>query len=580
MRYSLLAGEQALAAYAWDEALAHFEIGLVARDVTLSGTEAASDEEAAALLFGLGRARVATTEPLHPLQDALDTLRRAFDYYVDAGDVEHAVAIAEYPYFPRFGYSYGSSQLVARALSLVPSGSHAACRLLFRYGLILGVEEGDSVGAREAMESAFAIAEREEDTDLEMRILAASARLDRFGLGMEETLRKSQRAIELAVRLKDLRTEAAARYEAGIALRNMGDLVESEKHAAAMLDASERLRDRQLLILALNINAGGSRRKGDWRAAREYCLRGLEVSGDGDSRLPLAYLAEIGYQVGNIDEGNQSLDQLVEAMRATTPGPTVPYSYPAITIPLAAQITGVPSKFDVAEEAAGIILKGPSANSAVEQAARAGLAFMAVSRGDAEAAAEQYQLLESAPWTQTTVFWVHRGRLLGLLAQTMGNVEQAAAHLEEATAFYRKTAHRPDLALTCREYADTLLQQNGPGDREKAMSVMEEALAISRELGMLPLTERIIALQQRAESLPVTIPAYPDGLTQREVEVLRLIAAGKSNREISEELVITLNTVFRHVSNIFTKIGSSNRVEAASYASRHGLAPGQSEGTP
>ena len=136
------------------------------------------------------------------------------------------------------------------------------------------------------------------------------------------------------------------------------------------------------------------------------------------------------------------------------------------------------------------------------------------------------------------------------------------------------------MALTCREYADTLLQQNGPGDREKAMSVMEEALAISRELGMLPLTERIIALQQRAESLPVTIPAYPDGLTQREVEVLRLIAAGKSNREISEELVITLNTVFRHVSNIFTKIGSSNRVEAASYASRHGLAPGQSEGTP
>ena len=58
--------------------------------------------------------------------------------------------------------------------------------------------------------------------------------------------------------------------------------------------------------------------------------------------------------------------------------------------------------------------------------------------------------------------------------------------------FLSQNSHRPDLALTCREYADTLLQQNGPGDREKAMSVMEEALAISRELGMLPLTERII----------------------------------------------------------------------------------------
>ncbi len=77
VRYSLMAGEQALAGYAWDEALAHFERGLFARDVAVSGSEAASDDQTAALLFGLGRARVATTPPLHPLQDALDPLRRA-----------------------------------------------------------------------------------------------------------------------------------------------------------------------------------------------------------------------------------------------------------------------------------------------------------------------------------------------------------------------------------------------------------------------------------------------------------------------------------------------------------------------
>ena len=62
----------------------------------------------------------------------------------------------------------------------------------------------------------------------------------------------------------------------------------------------------------------------------------------------------------------------------------------------------------------------------------------------------------------------------------------------------------------------------------------------------------------------------PDGLTQREVEVLRLIAAGMSNREIGEELFITLNTVARHVSNIFSKINASNRTSAASYAIQRG----------
>ena len=66
--------------------------------------------------------------------------------------------------------------------------------------------------------------------------------------------------------------------------------------------------------------------------------------------------------------------------------------------------------------------------------------------------------------------------------------------------------------------------------------------------------------------------ARPSGLTGREVEVLRLVAVGRSNREIAEELSISANTVDRHVSNILTKIGASNRAEAASFAVRHKLA--------
>jgi pimeloyl-ACP methyl ester carboxylesterase/DNA-binding CsgD family transcriptional regulator len=61
-------------------------------------------------------------------------------------------------------------------------------------------------------------------------------------------------------------------------------------------------------------------------------------------------------------------------------------------------------------------------------------------------------------------------------------------------------------------------------------------------------------------------------VTQREQDVLRLVAAGKSNRQIAEELSISINTADRHVSNILTKIGAANRAEAASFAVRHGLA--------
>ena len=83
--------------------------------------------------------------------------------------------------------------------------------------------------------------------------------------------------------------------------------------------------------------------------------------------------------------------------------------------------------------------------------------------------------------------------------------------------------------------------------------------------------ERVSALQERAESHPTRAPLYPHGLTQREVEVLGLVTLGKSNLEIAEELVISLNTVARHVSSILNKTDSSNRTEAALYATRHGL---------
>ena len=87
-------------------------------------------------------------------------------------------------------------------------------------------------------------------------------------------------------------------------------------------------------------------------------------------------------------------------------------------------------------------------------------------------------------------------------------------------------------------------------------------------MGMPPLLERVEATKARLGAAP---QALPGGLTQREAEVLRLIAAGRTDREIGEELVISVRTVTTHVGNILNKTGSANRTEAASYATRNGL---------
>ncbi len=77
----------------------------------------------------------------------------------------------------------------------------------------------------------------------------------------------------------------------------------------------------------------------------------------------------------------------------------------------------------------------------------------------------------------------------------MGYLDQAAGHFEDALAFCRKAGYRPELAWSSHDYADTLLQRNRPGDRERAMSLLDESLAISTELGMRPLMERVISRQ-------------------------------------------------------------------------------------
>src|SRR4030095_12542820 len=163
-------------------------------------------------------------------------------------------------------------------------------------------------------------------------------------------------------------------------------------------------------------------------------------------------------------------------------------------------------------------------------------------------------------------------RYLGALATTMGHWDAAVQHFEDALAMNARMEAWPWLAHTQYAYATMLLARHQPGDGDKATALLDAALRTARELGMRALEERLAAhLGQNVTPLPPAAPSSLDDLSQREVEVLRLLAAGKSNRDIAEALHISLNTVATHVRNILTKTGTANRTEAAAYALRHGL---------
>ena len=275
--------------------------------------------------------------------------------------------------------------------------------------------------------------------------------------------------------------------------------------------------------------------------------------------------------MGDFHQGEAFVERLLDIMRSTPPGSNLEHAAPAFAISIAGRISGVADRFDIAEESAAEILSSPFLTPLIEWLANVALALIAIEGADATAARDPYAVLKRLR-DRAPLVLISADRVLGLLAHTMAERDGAMSHFEEALAFCRKAGYRSELAWTCCDYADALRGRDGEGDRRKAMSLLDESLSISTELGMRPLVERVVASQEQAKSQPVEAPAYPDGLTQREVEVLRLVSTGRSNRQIADELFISPKTVARHVSNIFTKIEVTNRTEAAAYATLHDLA--------
>jgi len=131
------------------------------------------------------------------------------------------------------------------------------------------------------------------------------------------------------------------------------------------------------------------------------------------------------------------------------------------------------------------------------------------------------------------------------------------------------------LATGLLRCAESLL---GVGDRDGAAAQLRRAAELAHRLGARPLSDGIALLARRAR-IPLSepgdkagarAPSGPDrlGLTAREFEVLRLVAAGRSNREIATELFISAKTASVHVSNILGKLGVATRGEAAATAHR------------
>ncbi len=145
-----------------------------------------------------------------------------------------------------------------------------------------------------------------------------------------------------------------------------------------------------------------------------------------------------------------------------------------------------------------------------------------------------------------------------------------------AASSWRALRQPHELARTLLESAEAEL---AAGDRAAARSALRAVLELAAELAAAPLAEHAgrladragLVLDEPAVGPPVTRSPSTSGLTPRELDVLRLVASGASNRQIATELFISANTAGVHVSRILAKLGASGRTEAAAIARKRGL---------
>jgi DNA-binding CsgD family transcriptional regulator len=161
------------------------------------------------------------------------------------------------------------------------------------------------------------------------------------------------------------------------------------------------------------------------------------------------------------------------------------------------------------------------------------------------------------------------GLLAAMAAQARGLVELAAGHSQASLASLRRADElwrhfaAPYESARVRELIGLACKRLG--DEDGARLELEAARETFVRLGAATDLARIEG--------PSGLDRFVDSheLTKRELEVLRLLSAGETNREIAASLVVSVRTVDRHVSNIYAKLGVSSRAAAASYAHQHGL---------
>jgi DNA-binding CsgD family transcriptional regulator len=560
--YSQLAAEQARRAYAPQEAVGHYRTALL--------LVAAQDPRRGEWLQGLGEAALLAATP----QDAIGAFQAAQDWWLRAGKSAAAGQAAlglgrAHWRLEEIGPARAALQQAVSLLSKQPTTD--TVQALIELGSLLVLSLHEYIEARDYLDQALTLAQGFGDVHLEAaasralgNLLLRAGDVEGAILLLEKALLKADEAVDVLEATESCAGLFLAYNWAGAFDRQEGLLPRWLAYARRCHDPYEL---RHIYShLATHYTFRGQRAK-----AEEALTQSRLIVEQLASPEPLALLqltqGLLASFWGDLQTAEDLLRAAIARFRELEPRSLVWWLGGfGFVQALEGKRQEALACLDELEALIAPLPAGamPTAHTLSNMAA------ITVQLGDRAWAARLYPRL--TPFRgQFHGFLVDR--LLGALAMLLGDFPAAREYLAAAEEATRRFDLKPERVLALLALADLELAERGRAGISSARAFLEEALALGEQFSNQnhPLAHQIRERQRQLARMG-TRPHLPAGLSLREAEVLRLVAQGKSNREVAETLVISERTVANHLASIFNKTLVDNRAGATAFALRQGLA--------
>ena len=562
IHYSIIAGENALRQLAFADAVPHFERALGAQ------AENAIDDTKARTLHGYGVAQAAVAE----IGKALEATNQAFDYYIETEQNSKAAELSV-----QSNMNFEDPELGRRArqaVEAVEPGSLYEPYLLALYAMAASLSPffRDETNADEIRTLALEAASARGDKNAQVVIRSSRAMVYWSRGKIRESLQSAESALGFVDENTRAFPETNAAMWAACCSAHLGMSDRARKYSDQVSNASERTHDPYRILSRIVMATGCiSDAVGEFDELLEQEREARALVPGNVTRIggyvKLAFAGAGAYfEQGRTTSGRKLFDETVEFVHQGDDKTQTLMALPRIAH--IARLTGEPGHLKFVKELLdwvepSIHPKGWRSSDPLTRAIVANI------ENDTQAAKNALRKLDGLE-TGIGHYIPSISRIMGLAAHTAGDPFAAAAHFEDSIVFCRNAGYSPELAWTCHDYAELLISESAMFDKVKIFELLEEGVAAAEKVGMIAVLERIANLR---DSVGQQLPA---GLTERQVEILALVAGGLSNPEIGKRLVISNNTVARHLSNIFAKIDASNRVETTTFALANGISANDS----